>query len=308
MIIAEKLKISIDIGASYIRICVGNSQNIGITHYKKSFTYYKKVRDEVDGNITIPLLQILKRISSHSCLHSVIGVSLAANFDRNTGQITSWPNHPKWNGFPLKEYLERSLGKQVLLEDDANAAAWGEFVLGAGKGHESMIYVTLSTGIGAGIIYRNQLFVGNGKAGELGHYTVHGNQLLCSCGKIGCLQTVASGRALERAYQSYRNTQALSLFQISELAIKGDKRAAGLFKRAGEWIAEALENMLMILDIPVFVIGGGVSKTGYLIMEPIFNRFKSSSVVVKFAVLGDNSGLYGMLHLPSDGGKREKTD
>lgn len=308
----DVLKISMDVGASFIRICTGDVNTKDITFTKKKFEACEQLIDEINHNILYPLLDQLERMKQDKNQINAIGIALAATFDRKNGQIISWPNHPKWNGFPLREYLKRALAVTILFEDDANAAAWGEFILGAGRNYNSMVYVTVSTGIGAGIIYQSQLFIGNGKAGELGHYTVLGNKRPCSCGRAGCLQTIASGRGLELAYNNGKDY--LSLNQISELAHNGDKRAISLFANAGKWIGEALSNVYTILDIPVFIIGGGVSNAGDLIIYPIIRTIKecnpaeASSIIVKKAELGDNSGLIGMLNLPYDGGRYDKAD
>lgn len=297
----------------YIGIDFGGT-NIRIISYdyeaKKKLQYYKKpvkrcedVYKEAKYNIVVLIDKICK--INYPAKLAGIGVAIAALFNRNTGVIKEWPNNQLWSGFPLKEFLEQRYHVPVVLEDDANSAAMGEQLFGAGKGYTSLMYVTVSTGIGCGIILNNALITGeNGWAGELGHIRVTENNVLCTCKAKGCLQAVASGPAILKRFRSKYagNNSDLRLEDVAQLAKEGNSEANRVFYDAGRYIGGVIANAIMLLDISLVIVGGGVIQTGSVILKPIQEHLEKSlqskrKVSILCSDMDDKNGVLGALAL-----------
>lgn len=303
--------VGIDIGGTHVRCSIYNESTHNIINFDK--TVFKKsgiAKCEVNDSICTLILNTIKNNTSPDDKLQGIGVSTAALFNRTTGSITMWPNNQTWNGFPLKKHLEDTFNVPVELEDDANSAALAEQFIGSGKNVPNFAYITISTGIGCGLILNNSLYTGaNGWAGEIGHIKLSDSNSTCSCGSKGCFQSLASGPAILRKFTTsdvfcnYENRHLLSLNALVEYARQGDLLINSLFKDAGENIGIMLSVMVILLDIPLIILGGGVMEAGDLILDPInstlnarlkqFNR----TVVLKKSQLGDNIGAIGALNL-----------
>jgi len=172
-------------------------------------------------------------------------------------------------GIPLKEELGGRTGLQVTVENDANAAAWGEFRFGAGKGVEDLVFVTLGTGVGGGVISHGVLLRGaRGTGGQLEHITVHSAGPRCGCGNRGCLEALASGTAIARRVQKVANERPDSALgrlaaaraplgeDVLDLARKGDKASVKVLKETGTWLGIGLAIFVNIFDPEVIAIGG----------------------------------------------------
>ncbi|WP_169085727.1 ROK family protein [Paenibacillus sp. PL91] len=246
----------------------------------------------------------------------LIGVGLASPGAVNSreGIVINGTNLPEWNNVPLKRWMEAALGTQVQVVNDANAAAWGEYVRGAGKGAENMVYVTFSTGIGAGIVMDGKLLLGTHSfAGELGHNMIDPSGPVCSCGRYGCWEVFASGTAIRDTALKYMENRS-SL--ISELAsASGDKVtsqhvfqamklndpvAVEVIDRTIHYMAQGLANAVHTFNPDRIVIGGGVSKAGELLFPAL--RKKTEELVmapyrgtysIMPAGLKDDVGLIG---------------
>lgn len=297
-----------DIGGTHVRIALINHQGELIKPiYRFEFLKCNSVLDEVRNNISLPLNRFLDRNKiDHRQLYG-LGISLAALFYRDSGNIAKWPNNPLWDAFPLRSYLQKEFQIPIILEDDANSAAIGEHLMGAGKGYNNFAYVTISTGIGCGLILNNNLYTGSkGWAGEIGHIRVDKDGPLCTCGAKGCLQALVSGPSLYDRYirnsncgENTANHGVNSLECVSELAKMGEKSAVRLFEYAGKHIASMLSNIVMLLDLPLIILGGGVSQTGEVLLNKISSELESGlkqfkrHVEVTTALLHDNSGVIG---------------
>ena len=303
----EQFYIGIDLCGTSVRIAACEKGKIGIPNIRKeNFIRRERVIEEVEENICELINSECEKMSRQGKVLGGIGIALASLFDRKTGRIVNWPNNKKWNNFELMKFLNKRYHVPVCFEDDANAAALGEQLAGVGKGYTDLIYVTISTGVGCGIISNDTLLKGfHGWAGEIGHIKISGKDKLCHCGAKGCLQTVASGPALTRAY--LENTKGnvnsrLELEDIALLALKGDKIAKSVFEEAGKYIGEVLANLIIILDVPVVILGGGVVRTGELIIKPIRKKIEESlqekrkAVLIK-TFLNDKNGVIGALAL-----------
>ena len=228
-------------------------------------------------------------------------------------KILSAANLEAIEGISLKEELGRRTGLRVTVENDANAAAWGEFRFGSGKDVENLILVTLGTGVGGGVISHGVLLRGaRGTGGELGHITVQPAGPRCGCGNRGCLEALASGTAIARRGRQVATEQRDSALgrlaaeraplgeDVLDLAREGDEAAAKVLREAGTWLGIGLATFVNIFDPEVIAIGGGASAAGDLVLEPARRelRLRSHSpsrelVEIRVATLGAKSGMLG---------------
>jgi glucokinase len=235
------------------------------------------------------------------------------------------PNLPAVEGIPLKEELEGRLDLPVTVENDANAAAWGEFRFGAGSEVDHLVFVTLGTGIGGGVITHGILLRGaHGSGGELGHVTIQATGPRCACGNRGCLEALASGTAIGRRAREVASEKPDSALgrlavrrrilgeDVTELAKKGDEVALSVLAEAGLWLGIGLAGFVNTFNPEVVAVGGGVMEAGDLILDParreIQLRARSPSrdlVEVKEATLGPKSGVLGAAALARDASSGE---
>lgn len=229
------------------------------------------------------------------------------------GLVVEPPNMPGWHEVAIKEDLERLIGVPVIPINDANAAGLGEFQFGAGKGTRHLVYLTISTGIGGGVVVDGRLLEGvSGTAGEIGHMTIDRHGPLCKCGNIGCLEMLASGTSIARRFRELlddggesivtRWTEAPTADDVSRAAEEGDPLAASLFRDAAEAIGTGVVNCIHIFNPEMVVLGGGVTRAGELLFGPVRDmvaRYALSiprdAACVVPAALGDDAGLYGTL-------------
>jgi glucokinase len=230
------------------------------------------------------------------------------------------PNLHAIEGIPLKKEIEPRIGLPLTIENDGNAAAWGEFRFGAGREVDHLVFVTLGTGIGGGVITHGILMRGaQGSGGELGHVTVHATGPRCACGNHGCLEALASGTAIGRRGRevaSERPDSALGRLaverkvlgeDVTELAQKGDEAALSVLEETGTWLGIGLAGFVNVFNPEVVAIGGGVAKAGELILEAarreVYLRARPPSrdlAEIKVASLGPESGVLGAAALARD--------
>jgi glucokinase len=245
----------------------------------------------------------------------VEAISVAAPGPLNpyTGTITNTPNIPAWKDYPLASLLSKRYKVPAYLGNDANLAALGEWRYGAGVGHHDLVYLTISTGIGGGVVTGDMLVEGNiGMATELGHVTVLPGGPVCSCGVRGHLEAVASGPAIakyvtekiaEGRKSIFKPGMILSAREVAEAAHQGDELSNEAFVRAGNFIGQAMADFLHIFNPSIIIFGGGVTLSGSLILDPIKETMSHSVMNKKYldglqiatAKLGDDAGLLGAL-------------
>ncbi|GLU46074.1 ROK family glucokinase [Nocardiopsis ansamitocini] len=246
-----------------------------------------------------------------------VGVGMAGFVDETRSTVVFAPNLA-WRGEPLRERIQRRVDLPIVIENDANAAAWGEARFGAGRGVGHVVCVTLGTGIGGGVIIDHQLFRGRyGIGAEIGHYRIVADGRRCGCGNRGCWEQYASGRALVAEAQDLAKTAPLRAERllksaegdperiqgqaITEAALAGDPAALECFRVVGDWVGQGLADMAAILDPERFVIGGGVSDAGDILIGPVresFARHVTGRVVrtladIRVAELGSEAGIAG---------------
>ncbi|MGI8967721.1 MAG: ROK family protein [Chloroflexota bacterium] len=241
-----------------------------------------------------------------------LSVASPGPLNTQTGVVFSPPNLPGWNDVPLKAELEQRTGVSVLVVNDANAAGLGEFHFGAGRGRRSMIYLTVSTGIGGGVIIDGALVEGtSGTAGEIGHMTIDLNGPRCTCGNTGCLEMLASGTSIARRFQERQTAgehstlkaepgKQVSAARIAAAAAEGDPLASAVWFDAMRALGFGVVNCIHIFNPEIVAIGGGVSAAGDLFFTPIrdiVNRYAlpvpRRDVEVVPAQLGADVGLVG---------------
>ena len=291
--------IAIDIGGTNVRYAFADELDTGLLNYrKKPFLKTGNPRSEVEENICGVINMMSGDVKG-------IGISLAAVMNRNTGKVKTWPNNPCWNHYKLVEHLCGKYNVPIVIEDDANCGAAGEYHSFAAP-IKNMAYITIGTGIGCGLILNGSLFTGeNGFAGELGH--VHlGNgddESVCSCGNKGCFQSIASGPSVLKEYNTAAKAELKSLEQVYGQSVQNNPVAAQCLSNLINNVSIIIYNLTMCLDISVFVIGGGVSNMGAEFLLQIedkvnerLSRFEREGCV-KQAHHGEFSGVYGALRL-----------
>jgi glucokinase len=265
-------------------------------------------------NVREPLLStIAGAIMEVQRDYQIGGVCLAAPgfILASENKILSAANLEAIEGIPLKEELGRRTGLRVTVENDANAAAWSEFRFGAGQDVDNLVFVTLGTGVGGGIISHGVLLRGaRGMGGELGHITIQPDGPRCGCGNRGCLEALASGKAIGRRAREVASEQPDSALgrlaraplgeDVLDLARKGDGIALEVLWEAGTWLGRGLATFVNVFDPEVIAMGGGVSEAGDLVLEPARRelRLRSCSpardlVEIRGATLGAKSGMLG---------------
>lgn len=239
-----------------------------------------------------------------------IGIGCAGPVDRQAGLILNPPNLPGWTRVPLVEHIQKALGLPAVLENDANAAALGEFRYGAGKGANSLVYLTVSTGIGGGIILDGKLWHGlKDAAGEVGHMTIVPDGPLCGCGNRGCLEALASGPSIARRAREalaagrpsrLSNAGEFTAADVVRLAEEGDALAAEVWEGTVRYLALGVAAVVTILAPERVVMGGGVTMAGDSLFEPLRREVRRrvklvavESVPILPAALGPDAGILG---------------
>lgn len=250
-----------------------------------------------------------------------VGIGVAGFVDHERANVYFAANL-RWQDVPLRAELEQRLGLPVVVENDANAAAWGEFRFGAGREETHIVCVTVGTGIGGGVIAGGELYRGGfGVAAEIGHVQVVAGGRPCGCGQRGCWEQYASGNALvrdarERAAESREEAEILLRLgdgtpegikgeHVSQAARLGDPVAITTFESLGGWLGQGLASLAAVLDPETFLVGGGVSEAGDLFFKPMvdaFHRLLTGGdhrpvATVELAQLGNDAGLVGAADL-----------
>jgi len=250
-----------------------------------------------------------------------VGIGAAGFVDADRATIRFAPNI-EWRDAPLAAQVRELLDVPVIVENDANVAAWGEYRFGAGEDVDDLLLVTVGTGIGGGIVHGGQLFRGSyGFAAEIGHMRVVPDGILCGCGQHGCWEQYASGRALvreARRHVSEADRAAAPLAEkvegdieritgpmVTELAQAGDELCIALFAEVGRWLGEGIATLSAILDPSVIAFGGGVAAAGDLLLVPATSAFEEhltareyrTPATLRLAKLGNDAGLIGAADL-----------
>ncbi len=301
-----ELYIVSDIGGTQIRVAAHDSHTLMCVDQKKIAT-------QLPGQSPIQrLVNLIKEISKNHSINSIsIGVPGFLNLEK--GIVLNCPNIPGWENFPIKQILLEHFNVPIFVNNDANLAALGEWKYGIGQGHRNLLYLTVSTGIGSGVIIDNQLLTGStGLAAELGHVTMQPDGPLCGCGHRGHLEAFASGTAI-KAYifeqllagksSLVSATNGLHGNDVFLAAKNGDALAIEAYERAGRYLGIAIANFLHTFNPSIVIIGGGVTQVGDLLFKPLecslYERVIRpeyiENLLLTKASLGDDVGLQGAL-------------
>jgi glucokinase len=317
--------IGVDLGGTNLRIAAVDDSG-KLLEKLTTGTQVARGRDHVIAEMCTAIQQVAARFREQKLLG--IGIGVPGIIDMETGTLRQSPNLPGWHDYPVRAEIERRLDTVVILENDANAAALGEKWLGAAREVESMLMLTLGTGIGGGLVLDGKIWRGmNGMAAELGHMTVDPEGPLCGCGNRGCVEQFASATAIKRmAVEAISSGHAPELARamkedpefsariVFQMAAQGDAPAKKIFERAGRMLGMALADLINIFNMPMYVIGGGVAAGWeafapamldevrkrsyiYLATEPGKTAGKKQSVITR-ALLASDAGLYGAARLP----------
>ena len=271
--------------------------------------------------LTQTIADVAKELLAQHSVSSV-GVSAAGFVSSDRKTMLATPNIADWNGVDLDHELTKLIGLPVVIENDANAAAWGEAKFGAGQNQNHMMMLTVGTGIGGGIVVNGQLYRGAfGIAAEFGHVRVVPEGHLCGCGARGCFEQYASGNALLRHAREAINASpevarnllsrgdgtvaGLTGQAITEAARDGDPVALAAFNTTGQWLGAGIASLCVLLDPACVVIGGGVIDAGEILLKPTRESLERNMPFagkhpypeIVAAKLGNEAGLVGVADL-----------
>ena len=250
---------------------------------------------------------------------TAVGIGCPSPLDIEKGLVMSPSNLREWSNFPIVKLFKDRFTVPVVLENDANTAALGEYVHGAGRGYKNIVYVTVSTGIGGGIILNGEIYHGVGAgAGEIGHMIVQTDGVKCNCGSVGCVETICAGVHIARRAQEKLADGAASLMNeiegnikevsaktVVEAARRGDKLAIEIWDETCFYLAVGIANAITLLAPEAVIIGGGIAAaTGEMLFAPLrrlipkyVSMIPADKIKILPAELGSESGVCGALML-----------
>lgn len=334
-----RFSIGVDLGGTNLRIAAVEETGTLIEKVTLG-TKTSLGRDHVLNDMCDTIRHLATKYQATASLAG-IGIGVPGIIDMETGMVRESPNLPGWVDYPVRAEIEKRLGTRVILENDANVAALGEKWLGAARDLPDMAMLTLGTGVGGGLVLGGRIWHGmNGMAGEFGHTTVEPEGSQCKCGNRGCLEQYASATAIVRmareaiasgeapAFSRAADSDAeFSAKTLYNMAIQGDDDARKIFHRVGRALGIVLSGMVNALNLPMYVIGGGVSSAWEAFAPSIFEELRQRSMVyaatapsspagggsgasamvepgpggktvITRALLGSDAGLYGAARLP----------
>ncbi|HID89956.1 MAG TPA: ROK family protein [Anaerolineae bacterium] len=306
--------IAVDLGGTQIR-----AARYGADQVRQARANLPTRAEEGPDGVLTRIEQAIRQVWPPDGGVTAIGMAAPGPLDSRRGVVYFAPNLSGWKDVPLRRWLEETFGVPSFVGNDANLAALGEHQYGAGQGVDDLIYLTISTGIGGGIILNGCLFEGGGGlGGEIGHITVDAEGPFCACGNRGCLETLASGSAIARAARAAvaagrpsalvdrvgGDPSRITAKEVAQAAREGDRLSQEILRRAGFYIGAALVSLMYLLNPALFVIGGSVTKAGDLLFGPIRETVENRApevyrrgVSIRPAALGDDVGLLGALAL-----------
>ena len=304
--------IGIDLGGTNLR--TGLVDRNGKIHHRLSIKTENNADPQTISNQIFYLIDEIINVGAglKPAPPNIIGVGLGSPglVDKKGETILFSPNLPLWRNIPIRRMVSERFSVPCVLENDANAAAWGEKWVGAGKEADSLVMLTLGTGIGGGIIINNKLWRGvNNVAAEIGHMVIQMDGPKCSCGNYGCIEAYASATALVRRFKellksgvpsSLKDAGEITAKMINDAAFQGDKASLDIIKETGHYLGVALVNIMHVLNPEVIVLTGGMIGSGDLLMNPIKQvikekAFEASAKETKivFSQLGNDAGIIG---------------
>ena len=297
--------IAVDIGGTHLRTAAYEPEQFKPSAHRR----VKTLADE--PGVFERMVKAIEEVRPHDGPLDGIGVASPGPLDPHTGHMLATPNIKQFDNFPLAPKLSEHFGVPAFLANDANMACLGEWKYGAAKGHHDVLYLTISTGIGGGVIANDRLLQGyHGLAAELGHTIVDPDGPVCSCGFRGHLESFSSGPAivkyvlkeLEKGAKSILKPDPnLNAKQVADAASHGDGLAIAAYRRAGEYLGISVASFLHAFDPSIIIFGGGVSQVGPLLFDSfhatlrkrVFHPRYLENLKIEMAALGDDAGLLG---------------
>jgi glucokinase len=321
----SRFSIGVDLGGTNLRVAAIDESGKLIEKISTS-TRVSAGRDEVLDEMCRAIQALATRFNSRGPFAGV-GIGVPGIIDIERGMLRESPNLPGWHNYPVQQEIERRLGTSITLENDANAAAFGEHWLGAGQMVDSLCLLTLGTGVGGGIVLENKIWHGmTGMAGEAGHINVEPDGHPCGCGSHGCIEQYASATAIKRmAMEAIASGKAPQLAQavksdpefsakaVYNLAVQGDEPARQILERSGRLLGIVLAGLVNLLNLPMYVIGGGVSSAwdgfapamlrevharSFVYAATNTDEHAKHKTIITRALLGTDAGLFGAARLP----------
>ncbi|MCD0481433.1 ROK family glucokinase [Streptacidiphilus sp. ASG 303] len=318
--------VGVDIGGTKVAAGAVDADGRVLEQLRTETPHKSKSPKVVEDTIVELVLDLADRHDVHA-----VGVGAAGWVDADRSRVLFAP-HLNWRGEPLRQALSDRLRFPVVVENDANAAAWAEWRFGAGRGEDHLVMITLGTGIGGGVVREGLLERGKwGLAGEFGHMQVVAGGHRCPCGNRGCWEQYSSGNALVRDARELAaaespvaeplldrvggDVSAITGPLVTEAAREGDAVAVELLHDVGRWLGVGIANLAAALDPGRFVVGGGVSAAGDLLIEPARDAFRRTltgrgfrpEAQIVLAELGGEAGLVGAADLARQVARRFRT-
>lgn len=320
--IGNGLAVGVDIGGTNIRSVIVNT-NGEIIYSLKVPTLAQQGKEATIKRIIDTIQQVINQSRVNPNKLRGIGICAPGPLNGKTGIISFTPNLPGWKDVPLKKILEDKFAMEVVLENDANAAAWGERNFGVARGVNDLACFTLGTGIGGGIIIDGKIYHGaDYGAGEFGHMTVNKDGPRCNCGKYGCLEAYSSATGIKNRIKNRlkkglkseflnlsqeSKVDEIKLKSIFEAARQGDKLVADIVEEAINYLGIAISNIANILNPQMVILLGGISNEGEKLLIPLreeikkrtlYTHYRSLKIIV--GELGDMAGVIGVASLIFD--------
>lgn len=315
----DSVFIGLDLGGTTLKSALVSSSG-EILHQKRVET--EQQNSELLLRQMIDAINALRNDERAGGRAAAVGIGVPGLVNIKTRRIEVMPNLPSLSDFDITTEIFRASGLPVAIDNDANAAAYGELQAGAARGKKEVFFVTLGTGIGSGIIVDGRIYRGaGGFAGEFGHVTIDPEGIECACGNIGCLETIASGpnivrRTRERLYRDRTSSlstlgiprdRELTAEDIARAARDGDEMAQLMMERTGMFLGIAIAAVVNLLNIEMVVMGGGVMDAGDLILKPTIKETRRRAFPPSFAnceiviaQLGPQAGMIGAALLGRD--------
>jgi glucokinase len=295
-------RIGVDVGGTNLRVAVVDGVKV-VDEYRCHADFsaicHANLPDfALQQIIEVTVVAVQKMLQRHPDVVSV-GIGFPGFIDPVSGTVLQSPNLPGLRDVDLAGDLARTLARPIVVENDANAAAYGEYRLHP-QSASSLLYLGLGTGVGGGLIIRDKLITGShGFAMEAGHLIVEAGGRLCGCGNRGCMEQYASASGVSLSYAE-KTGKRLEASEVAALAQAGDDAARTAFERAGDVLAQALAHMLKVVDVENIVIGGGMSKA-WPLMQPAFRLRLEQDLIpvlrgrvdIRLSDSGDHAGVIG---------------
>jgi len=287
----SSFSIGVDLGGTNLRIAAVDSEG-NLLQKLTVGAQVSRGRDHVIEEMCKAIKSVTSGFQDKYSLTGV-GIGVPGIIEKKTGRVIKSPNLPDWLNYPVKEEIERRLQSMVILENDANSAALGEYWLGAARDADAMCIITLGTGVGGGIVMNGDIWDGmTGMAGEFGHINIEPEGHPCNCGSRGCAEQIASATAIVRmAKEAIATGKAENLAKAAKgdveftaksvfnLSLQGDQAAQAIFDKVGWALGILLADLVNALNFPIYVVGGGVASSWQAFAPALFKEVHTRSMV-----------------------------